>query len=105
MSSASTARVKEKIRYDINVHRDQYKQILLNSRRGVVVEEEEVNVFTVEDMHNLAQEIKHKKQISVEQLRLLKNGFLNGIDFVSEFYHVQGAAESLLHLATGKLLF
>ncbi|CAI6368538.1 unnamed protein product [Macrosiphum euphorbiae] len=100
MNSASTARVKEKIRYDINVHRNQYKQILLNSRRGVVVEEED-NVFTVEDMHNLAQEIKHKKQITVEQLRLLKNGFLNGIDFVSEFYHVQGAAESLLHLATG----
>jgi len=104
MNSASTARVKEKIRYDINVHRNQYKQILLNSRRGVVVEEED-NVFTIEDMHNLALEIKHKNQITNEQLRVLKNGFLSGIDFVSEFYRVQGAAITLLHLVTSKLLF
>jgi len=105
MNSASTARVKEKIRYDINVHREQYKQILLNSRRGVVVEEEENNEFTVEVMKNLALEIKNKKQITVKQLRLLRNGFLCGTNFISVFSHVQGAVDSLLRLATCNLLF
>ncbi|XP_015373893.1 PREDICTED: uncharacterized protein LOC107168868 [Diuraphis noxia] len=102
MNSASTARVKQKIRYDINVHREQYKQVLLNSRRGVIVEEEENNEFTIEVMTNLALEIKNKKQITVKQLRLLRNGFLCGTDFVSVFIRVQGAADSLLHLATSK---
>lgn len=101
MNSASTARVKEKIRYDINVHRQQNKQILLNSRRGVVPEEKD-SVFTVEDMKNLAIEIKHGKQITAEQLNVLKNGFLNGVDFVLVFCHVHGAVDSLLHLASSK---
>lgn len=105
MSFPQTVRVKEKIRYDINIHREQNKQILLNSRRGVIVkEEDENNIFTIEDMHNLALEIKHRKQISVKHLRILKHALLNGQEFILKFYHVQGAVDSLLHFVSSNFL-
>lgn len=96
-------RVKEKIRYDVNVHREQNKQILINSRRGIVVEDNSENdVFTIEDMQNLALEIKRRKQITVDHLRVLKHALLNGQHFISAFYHVQGAVDSLLHFTSSK---
>lgn len=98
MSSTSTTRVKEKIRYDINVHREQNKQILLNTRRGIIVEEkDEYEVFTIENMHKLALEIKNRKLITIKHLKLLKHALLNGQEFILAFYHVQGAVDSLLH--------
>lgn len=101
MSFTSTIRVKEKIRYDINVHREQNKQILLNSRRGLIVDEEDKNdVFTIKDMQNLALEIKHRKQITVKHLTVLKHALLNGQEFILVFYHVQGAVDSLVHYAS-----
>lgn len=103
MSFTSTIRVKEKIRYDINVHREQNKQILLNSRRGVIVYEEDINdVFTIKDMENLALEIKHRKHITVKHLRILKHALLNGQEFIMVFYHVQGAVDSLVHYVSSK---
>lgn len=103
MSSTSTVRVKEKIRYDINVHREQNKQILLNSRRGFVVEEEDSgDVFTIEDMKNLALEIKRKRNITVKHLKVLKHALLNGHEFILSFYQVQGTVDSLLHFVSSK---
>lgn len=103
--NSGTARVKEKIRYDINVHREQNKQFLLNSRRGVQVEEADTNdVFTVEDMRNLALEIKRKRQITVKHLKILKNALLNGQEFVLAFNQVPGSVDSLLHFMSSKLL-
>jgi len=105
MNSASTARVKEKIRYDIDIHRQLNKQILMNSRRGIKIEDEHLNnELTVEDMQNMALEIKRGKQITVKQLKLLQNGFLDYLDFIVLFYNVQGAVDSLLHLASSKLI-
>lgn len=96
--NSSMVRVKEKIRYDINVHREQNKQIILNSRRGVIIEDKDENeVFTIEDMQKLAIEIKKRKQITVKHLKLLKHVLLYGQEFILEFYHVQGAIDSLLH--------
>ncbi|XP_025195334.1 uncharacterized protein LOC112594642 [Melanaphis sacchari] len=103
MNSASTARVKEKIRYDIGVHREENKQTLLDSRRGVVVEKDNLSKeLTIEDMQNMALEIKRGKQITVKQLKLLENGFLNYLEFIPLFYNVQGAVDSLLRLASSK---
>lgn len=105
MSFPLTVRVKEKIRYDVNIHREKNKQILLNSRRGVIVKEEEDNdVFTIEDMHNLALEIKCRKQISVKHLRILKHALLNGQAFILKFYQVQGAVDSLLHFVSSNFV-
>lgn len=104
-STTLTVRVKEKIRYDINIHREKNKQILLNSRRGVIVREEDKNdVFTIEDMNNLALEIKSRKQISVKHLKILKHALLNGQEFILKLYHVQGAVDSLLHFVSSKCL-
>uniref|UniRef100_A0A2S2P563 IBB domain-containing protein n=1 Tax=Schizaphis graminum TaxID=13262 RepID=A0A2S2P563_SCHGA len=103
MNSASTARVKEKIRYDVDIHRQLNKQMLMNSRRGVKIEEDfPNNELTVEDMQNMALEIKRGKQITVKQLKLLQNGFLDYLDFIVLFYNVPGAVDSLLHLASSK---
>lgn len=104
-SSTSTIRVKEKIRYDINVHREKNKQILLNSRRGIVDDgADENNVFTVEDMQNLALVIKRKKQITVKHLTTLKHALLNDQEFILAFCHVHGAVDSLLHFVSSKYL-
>lgn len=98
-------RVKEKIRYDINIHREENKQILLNSRRGVIVREEDKNdVFTLEDMHKLALKIKRRKQISVKHLKILKHALLSGQEFILKFYQVQGAVDSLLHFVSSKYI-
>jgi len=103
MSSTIAVRIKEKIRYDINIHREQNKQILLNSRRGVIIEDDdEIDVFTIKHMQNLALEIKSKKNITVKHLRVLKHALLNGQEFISEFYRVQGAIDSLLHYVSNK---
>lgn len=103
MSFTSTIRVKEKIRYDINVHREQNKQILLNSRRGVIVDEEDTNdVFTIKDMENLAFKIKDRKNVTVKHLRVLKHALLNGQEFILAFYHVQGAIDSLMRIVSSK---
>lgn len=103
MNSTSTIRVKERVRFDVNVHRDQNKQILLNSRRGVIVDYEENNdVFTIQDMQKLALEIKSRKKITVKHLRVLKHALLNGQEFILAFYQVQGAVDSLLHYASSK---
>lgn len=102
-TSTSTIRVKEKIRYDINVHREKNKQILLNSRRGIVDDEADGNnVFTVEDMKNLAVVIKRKKQITVKHLRTLKHALLNDQECILAFCHVQGAVDSLLRFVSSK---
>lgn len=104
-TSATTFRVKEKIRYDINIHREQNKQILLNTRRGIIVEEIDSNdTFTIENMHRLAFEIKNRKLITVKHLKLLKHALLYGQEFILAFYHVQGAVDSLLHY-TSSILF
>lgn len=105
MSFTSTIRVKEKIRYDINVHREQNKQILLNSRRGVAVEESDISdVFTIEDMKNLALEIKSKRKITVKHLKMLKHALLNGQEFILSFYQVQGTIDALLHFVSSKFV-
>lgn len=102
--TTSKIRVKEKIRYDISVHREQNKQILLNLRRGVVVEEHDKNdAFSIEDMQSLALEIKRRKKITTKHLKVLKHALLNGQEFISTFYRVQGAVDSLLHYVTGKI--
>lgn len=105
MDLSPKVRVKEKIRYDINIHREQNKKILINSRRGVLVEEDTNKVFTVENMRNLALEVKRRKRITDDHLRLLKHAFLNGQDFILAFYNVQGAIDSLLHYASSKIFF
>lgn len=98
MSFTSTVRVKEKIRYDINIHREQNKQILLNSRRGNVVEEQnESDVFTVEHMQDLALKIRCKNKITAKSLSVLKHALLNGQEFILAFCHVKGAIDSLLY--------
>lgn len=105
MSFTSTVRVKEKIRYDINIHREQNKQILLNSRRGNVVEDQnESDVFTIEHMQDLALKIKYKNKITAKHLRVLKHALLNGQEFILAFYHVQGAIDSLLHCVSSIFL-
>lgn len=104
MSCTSTVRVKEKIRYDINVHREKNKQILLNSKRGNVVNnEDKSDVFTTEHMQKLALEIKCRKKITVKHLRVLKHALLNGQEFILAFYQVQGSIDSLLHFTSSKL--
>lgn len=106
MSSTSTVRVKEKIRFDINFHREQNKRILLNSRRGVIDEEGDQNdEFTVKDMQNVALEIKRKKSnITLDCFKLLKHGLLNGQEFIVTFCRTQGAVDSLLQCASSTLL-
>lgn len=106
MNSISTIRVKEKIRFDINFHREQNKRILLNSRRGVIVEEDDQNdMFTIEDMQNVALEIILKKSnITVNDFKLLKHGLLNGQEFILAFCRTQGAVDSLLYYASSILL-
>lgn len=99
--SASKIRVKEKIRYDVNAHRQKNKQILLNSRRGVKVEKEDKKL-TTEDLKNMALGIKRGKKITVKQLKLLQNAFLDYLDFTVLFYNTPGAVDSLLHLASCK---
>ncbi|XP_050436355.1 uncharacterized protein LOC126843087 [Adelges cooleyi] len=92
-------RVKEKIRYDVNVHREKNKLILLNARRGITFDEndDKNDTFTIQDVHNIALEIKKKKTITRNHLKLLKHAFLNGQEFILEFFRVQGAFDSLLH--------
>ncbi|VVC33072.1 Armadillo-type fold,Armadillo-like helical [Cinara cedri] len=103
MNSTSTVRVKEKIRFDINFHREQNKRILLNSRRGVIDEGDQNDVFTIEDMQNVALEIVRKKpRITVNDFKLLKHGLLNGQEFILAFCHTHGAVDSLLHCASSK---
>lgn len=103
MSCTSTIRVKEKIRYDVNVHREKNKQILLNSRRGNIVDiKDESNVFTIEHMKQLALQIKCRKKITVNHLRVLKHALLNGQQFILAFYQVRGSIDSLLHFASSK---
>jgi len=101
--SASKIRVKEKIRYDVDAHRQKNKQILLNSRRGVKVEKEDKEL-TTEDLQNMALGIKRGKKITVKQLKLLQNAFLDYLDFTVLFYNTPGAVDSLLHLASSKLI-
>lgn len=104
MSSTSTVRVKEKIRYDINAHREQNKQILLNCRRGIIVDDGDKNdVFTVHDIQKLALNIKSRKQVTAKHLRVLKHALLNGQEFVFAFNQVQGAVDSLLHYASSRI--
>lgn len=106
MNSTSTVRIKEKIRFDINFHREQNKRILLNSRRGVIDEEEDQNnEFTVEDMKNVALKITRKNSnINLDSFKLLKHGLLNGQEFIVAFCRTQGAVDSLLHYASSTLL-
>lgn len=107
MTSASTVRVKEKIRYDVNVHRQLNKQILLNIRRGVkIIDEKEdlLNVFSIDEMQNLALEIKYGKKITAKQLKVLRNAFLNGIEYILTFNNVQGAVNTLIHFASSKFV-
>jgi len=102
---SSTIRVKEKIRYDVNAHRERNKQILLNLRRGVVIEKDDKNdAFSIEDMQNLAMKIKRRKKVTVKHLKILKHALLNGREFILEFYKVQGAIDSLVHYASSKYL-
>ncbi|XP_025416317.1 uncharacterized protein LOC112687677 isoform X2 [Sipha flava] len=72
-------------------------------RRGVIVYEEDIdNVFTIEDMKNLALEIKHRRKVTIKHLKVLKHALLNGQEFILSFYQIQGAVDSLLHFMSSK---
>ncbi|XP_050537144.1 uncharacterized protein LOC126903168 [Daktulosphaira vitifoliae] len=96
-------RVKEKIRYDINVHREQNKLILLNTRRGITVNEnDEDDTFSLRDVRLIALKIKSRKCVTKNLLKLLKHALLNGQDYILEFFRCQGATDSLLHYTSSK---
>jgi len=98
----SRIHIKEKVRYDINAHREQNKRIILNIKRGLVAEEQDrEDAFNIEDMKNLALQVSNYA-ITSGHLKVLKHALLNGEEFITTFCQVPGAVKALFYYVTHK---